>query len=168
MLNRRILVAAFVLSFVMAGAGHAFAQIRTFMLIPGIPGAATDAQHDGWIDVLSMSQGASTAKRSVSCSDFSIFKSLDQAGPALWGAAAAGQVFNQIRVEVVKSTADKPVVIYDIRLNTARVTAINTSGSSEIPTESVSFSYQSLTLTFNQQTDAGVVIPGTPQTINCQ
>ena len=166
MQNRRILGAAFLLAFLAAG-GQAFAEVRTYMLVPGIPGASTDAQHDGWIDVLSMSQGANSSKRSVACSDFTIMKTLDQSGPALWGAAAAGQLFGQIKVEVVKS-ADKPIVIYDIRLNNARVTSIYTSGSSEVPIESVSFSYQSLTLTFNQQTDTGAIIPGTPQTITCQ
>jgi type VI protein secretion system component Hcp len=60
------------------------------------------------------------------------------------------------------------VVVYDIRFTNAKVTSINTSGSSELPTESVSFSYQSLTLTFNRQSPTGGVIPGTPQTISCQ
>jgi type VI secretion system secreted protein Hcp len=167
MKNRGILVAALVLAFLAGRTGAAYAEVRTYMLVPNIPGASTDAQHDGWIEVLSMSQGASSTRKSVACSDFSIMKPLDQAGPALWGAAAAGQVFTQIRVEVVKS-AEKPIVIYDVRLNSARVTSIQTSGSSELPMESVSFSYQSLTLTFNQQTETGAIIPGIPQTINCQ
>jgi type VI secretion system secreted protein Hcp len=167
MKNKGILVAALVLAFLAGKTAEAYADVRTYMLVPNIPGSSTDAQHDGWIEVWSMSQGASSTRRSVACSDFSVMKTLDQAGPALWGAAAAGQVFPQIRVEVVKS-GEKPIVIYDVRLNNARVTSIQMSGSSEIPMESVSFSYQSLTLTFNQQTDTGAIIPGTPQTINCQ
>ena len=70
-------------------------------------------------------------------------------------------------MEVV-TRGETPIVIYDVRLNSARVTSIQTSGSSELPMESVSFSYQSLTLTFNQQDEKGAIIPGIPQTINCQ
>jgi type VI protein secretion system component Hcp len=81
-------------------------------------------------------------------------------------AAAAGQVFQEIHLEVVDNgTRD---VVYDIKIGNAKVTSVQTAGSSELPTESVSFSYQSLTLTFNRQTATGVVIPGTPQTVSCQ
>jgi type VI secretion system secreted protein Hcp len=160
-------VASLVLAILAAGSVDAYAEIRTFMYVPGIPGASTDAQHPEWIDVLSMSQGASAIKKTVACSDFSIMKVLDQAGPALWAAAATAQSFPEIRVEVVRA-GDRPAVIYDIRLNNARVTSIQTSGSSELPMESVSFSFQTLTLTFNREDDKGQIIPGTPQTISCQ
>jgi type VI secretion system Hcp family effector len=94
-------------------------------------------------------------------------KELDRSGPALWAAAAVGQRFSEIHVEVVKAS-DTRLVVYDIQLSNAKVTAINTSGSSELPLESVSFSYQSLTLTFNRLSPTGGIIPGTPQTIACQ
>ena len=32
----------------------ASAQDQTFMLVPGIPGSSSDAQHAGWIDVTSL------------------------------------------------------------------------------------------------------------------
>jgi type VI protein secretion system component Hcp len=48
------------------------------------------------------------------------------------------------------------------------VTSSQTSGSSELPVESVSFSYQEITLTFNPQDAKGAISPGTPQTIVCQ
>ena len=94
-------------------------------------------------------------------------KSLDQSGPALWAAAAVGQVFPGVHVEVVQDGVS-PLVVYDIRLSNAKVTSIATSGSSELPIESVSFSYQSLTLTFNRQSPTGELIPGTPETIAYQ
>ena len=55
----------------------------------------------------------------------------------------------------------------DIRIGNAKVTSTQTSGSSELPMESVSFSCQSIALTFNPQ-DAGRVHPGDCETINCQ
>ncbi len=137
------------------------------MFVPGVPGSSVDANHKDWIDVLSMSQGVSGTKKAVTCSDVSIMKYLDQAGPALWAAAAMGQVFPEVRIEVVKSGVFSGVV-YDIRINNARVTSSQTSGSSELPMESVSFSYQSITLTFNPSDPKGGIHQGIPQTIDCK
>ena len=63
MKNRGILVAALVLAFLAGRTGEAYAGVRTYMLVPNISGASTDAQHDGWIEVLSMSQGASSTQK---------------------------------------------------------------------------------------------------------
>ena len=114
-----------------------------------------------------MSQGVSSTKKAVACSDVSIAKRLDQAGPALWAAAAVGQVFPEVRIEVVKG-GEFSGVVYDIRLSYARVTSTQTSSSSELPVESVSFSYRSITLTFNPSDPQGVFHQGIPQTIACQ
>jgi type VI secretion system secreted protein Hcp len=138
------------------------------MFVPGIPGSSVDEGHKDWIEVLSMSQGAASTRKSVACSDTTIMKVLDQAGPALWAAAAVRQVFPEVHIEVVKSGGEFSGVIYDIRLANAKVTSTQTSGSSEMPIESVSFSYDSVTLTFNTQDAKGGIHPGTPQTINCQ
>jgi type VI secretion system secreted protein Hcp len=168
MRNRVLMVGALVLGLVAVGSGESYAQsFRTFMFVPGVPGDSTDAQHPNWIDVLSLSQGATSSRKAVACSDVSVSKFLDRSGPALWAAAATGQVFAEIHLEIVKG-GDSPVVIYDIRLNNAKVMSTQTSSSSELPMESVSFSLQSITLTFNKQSPTGGIIPGTPQTIACQ
>ena len=164
-------ISALVVGLLAIGSGPAYAQfsqVETFMLIPGIPGSSIDAGHKDWIEVLSMSQGASSVKKSVACSDVTIMKLLDQAGPMLWAAAAGRQLFPEVRIEVVISSPT-PHVLYDIRLNNARVTSTQTSSSGQYPTESVSFSYDSVTLTFNVQDNrTGAWTPGTPQTIGCQ
>jgi type VI secretion system secreted protein Hcp len=166
MRNRVVVIGVLLLTFLAGGSSEALAAFRTFLLVPGIPGESVDADHRDWIDILSMSQGAVSTKKSVACSDLSVMKYLDRSGPPLWAAAAMGQAFAEVRLEVVRE-GDMPMVVYDVRLTNARVTSISTSGSSELPVESVSFSYQSLTLTFNGQGPRGEVIPGTPQTINC-
>jgi type VI secretion system secreted protein Hcp len=167
MRNRVVVIGALLLGLLAVGSGEAYAAFRTFLFVPGIPGDAIDAQHTDWIEILSMSQGLTGTKKAVACSDLAVMKFLDRSGPALWAAAAVGQVFPEIHIEVVRA-GDTEVVVYDIRFSNAKVTSINTSGSSELPTESVSFSYQSLTLTFNRQTSTGAIIPGTPQTVTCQ
>jgi type VI secretion system secreted protein Hcp len=167
-MKRLFAMGALAVGLLAVGSSEAYAQgIDTFMFVPGIPGGSVDADHKDWIEVLSMSQGVSTSKKAVACSDVSIMKRLDQAGPMLWAAAAVGQVFPEIRLEVVKS-GEFSGVIYDIRISNAKVTSTQTSGSSELPMESVSFSYHSITLTYNPQDAKGGIHPGTPQTINCQ
>ena len=168
MKTKVLAIGTLVIGLLAGGSAQAFAAFHTFLFVPGIPGESTDAQHPNWIEVLSMSQGVSSTKRSVACSDLSIMKQLDQAGPAFWAAAAAGQVFPEIHLEVVKVAGDTSAVVYDIKIINARVTSTQTSGSSELPIESVSFSYQSLTLTFNPPNGTGGTTPGTPQTISCQ
>lgn len=167
-MKRLLMISALVAGLLAIGTGEAYAQqYRTYMLVPGIPGSSVDKGYEGWIDVLSMSQGVSSVKKSVACSDVSITKFLDQAGPALWAAAALRQVFPDIRIEVVKS-GEFSGVVYDIRLRNAQVTSTQTSGASDLPTESVSFSYDEITLTFNSQDAKGGIHPGTPQTIECK
>jgi len=164
LLRTSVLVAG--LLAIQTGAAYA-QQYRTYMFVPGIPGSSVDEGHKDWIEVLSMSQGVSSTKKSVACSDLAIMKVLDQAGPALWAAAAVRQLFTEVHIEVAKG-GEFPGVVYDIRISNARVTSSQTSGSSELPTESVSFSYDSIILTFNPPDVKGVIHPGTPQTIACQ
>ena len=166
-MRRLFTISALLTGLLAIGTGEAYAQYQTYMWIPNIPGSSLDADHKNWIEVLSMSQGVSSTKKSVACSDLAIMKVLDQAGPALWAAAAVRQQFNEIRIEVVRG-GDFSGVVYDIRLTNAKVTSTQTSSSSEWPIESVSFSYEEITLTFNPQDAKGRISPGTPQTINCQ
>lgn len=151
-----------------AGAGSASAQqFQTFMFVPGIPGEATDAQHQNWIELLSMSQDAAASKRAAAC-NVAVLKKLDSAGPALWVAVASGQIFPEIKIEVVKSGGDTSFKLYDIRLGNVRLTSTGLSGSSEIPIEFIAMVPQFVTLTYNRQAPDGSIVPGTPQTVSCQ
>ena len=167
-MRNRLTVAALVVGLLALGAAEAHAQpLKTFLNVPGIPGDSTDAQHPEWIEVLALTQGGTATRKSIVCSDLQVIKSLDRSGPPLWAAAALGQSFEEIRLEIV-SGVDTRKVVYDVKLGNAKVTSISTSGSSELPIESVSFSYQTLTLTFNRQSSTGAIIPGVPQTIDCR
>src|SRR6478672_8810129 len=88
MKQRVVVIGALLLGFLAVGPAQADAAFKTFLLVPGISGSATEIHHVDWIEVLSMSQGAASTRKSVSCSDLSVMKNLDEAGPALWAAAA--------------------------------------------------------------------------------
>lgn len=166
-MRRLFAIGALASGLLVVGSGEAYAQYHTYMYVPGIPGSAYEENHKDWIEVLSMSQGVIGTKKSVACSDLSIMKYLDQAGPLLWAAAAMGQVFPEVRIELITPGLSGGV-LYDIRIRNARVTSSQTSGSSELPAESVSFTYQSIILTYNIPDDKGNLSPGVPQTITCQ
>src|SRR5262245_38806011 len=165
MKNRVGIIAALVVAFLAVGFSDAYAQFQTFMFVPGIPGDSQDPQHPNWIEIESLQQGASSpTKKTVVCSDVTVTKVLDRSGPLFWAAAAMGQTFTQIHIEIVNPQG----VIYDIRLNNARVTSVGQSSANFLPSEVVAFAFQSLILQFNQQLPSGVIVPGTPQTITCQ
>jgi type VI secretion system Hcp family effector len=110
------------------GVPRAFAQTtQTFMLIPGIQGSSTDDGHANWVDVVSLTQTLDNGQKKPQCS-LEVMKTLDVAGPLLWGAAVTGQVFGEIRIEVQRAGGDR-VVFYQIKLQNAHVTSISTIGN---------------------------------------
>jgi type VI protein secretion system component Hcp len=152
------------------GVRQASAQTSTFMHVPGISGSSTDSSHPGWIEVVSLSQtlehvGKSPAAgRQWSC-DVAVLKGLDVSGPPLWMAAVLGQVFGEIKIEVIRSGAS-PSKLYEIRLRFARVTGISTSGTGTY-TESVTLRGDDAVLTFFPQSETGGTLPGVSAGIAC-
>lgn len=144
-----------------SGAAQTF---DTFLLVPGVTGGSQDAKHKGWIDVISLSQTLNQGdpKKSLAVCSLSALKVLDIAGPALWAAAASGQVFADVAIEVQKTSA-VPVVFYTIHLANARITSVQTKVDSDtFPVEQVVIAPQSATLEFRTQNSDGT--SGTPST----
>ena len=151
------------IAFVTFGVASASAQATsTFMLVPGIPGDATNARYAGWIEVSSLRQTLGVQLKGGSLCDVEVVKRLDIAGPRLWVAAVTGQVFPEVTIEVIRTDGDQSR-LYEIKLTSARVLSISTTGDSAF-VESVTLSPVSATLTvFTQKADgsAGTPITGT-------
>lgn len=105
----------------------ASAQSRTFAQFPGITGGSVAKGHEGWIDIMAISQGWSAGKKSV-C-QLALTKQLDVAGPQLWLAAVTGQTFPQVRIDVVKTTTDASFTYYTVVLQNATISSISTAGA---------------------------------------
>lgn len=150
----------------LAAAAPASAQLATssFMLIPGIPGDSVQERYKNWIDVFSVTQTLTTEGKRDACSVLAS-KTTDSAGPLLWAAAVTGQVFNAIRIEVVKN-GEQPFKFYEIQLNNARIGSI--TGNPSFLSENVTLTAQSITLSFFPQKPDGT--PGTPvsSTVSCR
>jgi type VI protein secretion system component Hcp len=141
----------------------------TVMLVPGVPGSSVVSGHQNWIDVFSMSQGLTPAKKST-C-DLNVAKKLDIAGPLLWVATQTGQVFQDVEIDVLKTSGAALVKIYQIDLLQAQVSSISDSGASggnPFFTESVAWTAPSITISvFPQLPDGSAGTPVTA-TIACQ
>ena len=131
------------------GTRQTFAQIRTetFMFVSGIPGSSADANHPGWIDVVSLTQTLEEITKGRAQCSVKVAKFLDIAGPLLWAAAVSGQTFAEINIEVVAASSE--IRFYQIRLQNANVTSISTaSHGAAFPMENVVVQAPSMTLTF--------------------
>jgi type VI protein secretion system component Hcp len=167
MIRPRLLVAACVVLGTLGSAPTAFAQ-RAFLDIPGIAGGSVVEGYENQIDVLSIRQsGAATAKKSIAC-DVAVVKGIDVAGPALWFAAASGQVFAEMTLTVLRDGADVDFKLYEIRLTDVRITGVQATAGTTDSSETVMLVPQGVKLSYFTQLPTGGPGPTTSQTISCQ
>ncbi|MGA9668440.1 MAG: type VI secretion system tube protein Hcp, partial [Terracidiphilus sp.] len=124
-----------------------------FLKLDGISGESVDDKHKDWIQILSFSWGAhqvtsvagtgGSGAGKADLADLSIMKYLDKSTTPLFKALTTGAHIKTGNMEAVKSGGNgKPFLKVDFK--ELFVTSIQLSGSSEIPTESVSFSYNEI------------------------
>lgn len=165
-MKRTFTACLFAIGFAVVGADTAWAQTDTFMLVPGITGGSVNERHEGWIDVLSVTQTLEANGRRRSSCEIEVVKSLDIAGPRLWAAAVTGQVFPEIRVEVFKPGA-APFLLYEIKFGNARVSTISTAVGYSTA-ENLTLVAETATLTVFTQKPDGTQGPSATATVSCQ
>jgi type VI secretion system secreted protein Hcp len=137
-----------------------------FLKLDGIQGESADEKHKDWIQVISWSYGASqvtsvagtggSGAGKADLSDFSIMKYLDKASTPLFKALVSGTHIKTGNFEAVKAGAGgKPFLKIDFQ--ELFVTSQQHSASSEIPTESVSFSYNQVKVEYSTQNEQGIL-----------
>jgi type VI secretion system secreted protein Hcp len=119
-----------------------------FLKLDGVDGSSQDSNHQGWIDVLSFSEGLSkTTAVSVtgrgegkdSFSDLTVLTRVDKTTPALFLDAASGKVIQTAELEVVKPDG----AVLDYKLSNVVISSVSDKGSAgdSTPLEQVSLSY---------------------------
>jgi type VI secretion system secreted protein Hcp len=137
-----------------------------YLNLDGIQGESKSKGHENEIQLLSFSWGASQVSSvkgttgsgagRVDLADFSFMKHLDKASTPLFGALCKGQHIAKGFLTAVKAGAGaKPFLKIDFK--EIFVTSQQVSASSEIPTESVSFTYNQITVEYSMQNDKGIV-----------
>jgi type VI secretion system secreted protein Hcp len=142
--------------------------VNAYLVIDGIPGPSTSKSNA--IDVLSFSYGTSqTATYGVGASgkeskagraDFSnlsIMKVLDKTSPFLFQACVQATVIATVQLLYDKPVGGTQQDYFKITLGDAIVTGCQLSGSSENPTESISFAFQSIEVAYAAENDDGTL-----------
>jgi type VI secretion system secreted protein Hcp len=135
-----------------------------FLKLDGINGESADDKHKDEITVMSFSWGASqvtsvsgsggSGAGKADLSDLNIMKNYDSASSPLYKALLKGDHIKTGVLTAIKAGADgKPFI--QISLKELYVTSIQISGSSEIPMESVSFSYNEIKTEYFMQDESG-------------
>ena len=151
--------------------------VNAYLYVDGIEGPSTSKTN--FIDILSFSWGASqtstygtgaSGKESkagrVDFSNLSIMKVLDKTSPLLFNACASGTIVDKVYILYDKPVGKDATVQGDyfrIYLKDALITSIQLSGSSENPTESVSFAFQAVEVAYKAEQDDGTLAAAVPK-----
>jgi type VI secretion system secreted protein Hcp len=135
-----------------------------FLTLDGIQGESVDANHKNEIQILSWSWGGSQTSSvsgtggsgagKVDLSQFSIMTYFDKATPKLFKSLCAGTHIKSGTVTAVKSGAEgKPYLKADF--TELFVNSLQISASSEVPTVSLAFTYNTIKIDYSVQDDKG-------------
>jgi type VI secretion system secreted protein Hcp len=121
-----------------------------YLKVDGVNGESSDANHKGWIDIVSLGWGASQAASvsgggggsgKVSFSDLSIIADMDSATPALFKYCASGKHVSQIKVSMCKAGGSQ-IEYATIVLKDALVTSVRFMGSGANHAHTMVYSFQ--------------------------
>ena len=140
--------------------------VNAYLVIDGVKGPST-SKADA-IDILSFSFGASNSavfgpgssgKESragrADISNVSVMKVLDKTSPALFDNCCTGDIMKKVTLLYDKPQADKQVEYFKIEMEDSLITSVQLSGSSENPTESVSFAFAKVKVYYNPEDGQG-------------
>lgn len=135
-----------------------------FLKLDAINGESADDKHKNEISVMSFSWGASqttsvsgsggSGAGKANLADLSIMKNYDAASAPLYKSLLLGTHI-KTGVLTANKTGDGAQAFLKITLTELFVTSIQISGSSEVPMESVSFSYNTIKTEYFQQDETG-------------
>lgn len=136
--------------------------VNAYLKIDGVPGASTSKKD--YIDVMSFSFGASmqhvighasaggeSRVGRANLSDLTIMKALDKTSPLLFENCVTGKIIKKVDLVYDKPVGDKQDDYYKISMENVLITSVQNSGSSENPTESISFAFDKIKVSYNPE-----------------
>lgn len=136
--------------------------MAAFLKIDGVPGEATDSNHDGWIIIQSMSspvfrsipEGAKDSQRSrgdTTLGDVVVVRELDKSSVKLQEACANGTYYGTVEIEFTAQVGNSQQAYYKYKLSDVIVSSYsvhaNASGD-PLPSEEVTLSYTKVEWTY--------------------
>lgn len=158
-------VATLAFAVLLLGAAHAQAQSSAYMNVPGVDGDSTSDRYKDWIELMSVAQSFTGQKGSNACA-VHVTKPLDRSGPKLWAAAVTGQVFPEVRIEIVHATAENQQRFYELILGNAVVSSISSTPSALV--EQLAMTGTTATLRYYPQSPSGELMAPVSSTITCK
>ncbi len=148
--------------------------VNAYLYVDGVTGPSTSKT--GFIDILSFSWGVSQTSTygagasgkeakagRANFSDLTIMKVLDATSPLLCDHCASGNILAKVYIVYDKPVGDKQADYFRIYLGDALITSQQLSGSSENPTESISFAFQQVEVAYKAENDDGTLAAAVPK-----
>lgn len=139
-----------------------------FAKYDGIDGEATDAQHENWVDILTLDWGAHQAdagttgsrrRGSAVVEDLIMTFDYETAAPKLLDKCLKGEIVPQLDIELTATYGGTRVTYLKYELKQVMVTSyhVNASGDDGTgpPTVSVANSFEELTVTYTEFDESG-------------
>lgn len=137
-----------------------------FLEIDGIKGEATDKTHAGKIQLLSFSWGATNTGSfatnagggagKATFSDFSFMMNINKASPELMLSCATGKHIAKAQL-ICRKAGEKQQEYMKVHFTDLLVSSYQTSGSSEIPTDSISLNFATVKYEYAPQKADGTL-----------
>jgi type VI secretion system secreted protein Hcp len=149
-------------------------MVNAYLYVDGIEGPSTSkANH---IDILSFTWGVNLtsvygagasgkeAKAGrASFENLSIMKVLDKTSPLLFDHCATGNILEKVYILYDKPIGDKQADYFRIWLKDALITHVLLSGSSDNPTEAITFAFQAVEIAYKAEKDDGSLDAAIPK-----
>jgi type VI secretion system secreted protein Hcp len=140
--------------------------VNAYLIIEDRPGPSQSRQDA--IDILSFSFGASqsatygagsSGKESragrANVGDLSVMKVTDKTSPLLFDDCVTGNVLSKVELFYDKPMGDMQEDYFKIHMEDVIITSYSVSGSAENPTESLSFAFEKIKVSYNPESDEG-------------
>ena len=153
-MRKAFLSAAFFLAGVILLSQPAAAQATSFLLMPGIEGEAQDKDHKNWIDVISVSWGGGSKAPTAAAGPgwLIVIKRTDKASPSLTAKAGTKQKLAEVTLETSGAGPDGKSGTWVYNMTGVTIPFIKpAAGRSLGPQESVTLSYEKLSVTYTPQ-----------------
>lgn len=140
----------------------------TFLDIREVPGGSTAAGMEGAIEVLStkwsVSHPSKLGGQRATFTTFDIIKRTDKSSTQLFTTCANGQMLKEMKVTIRAASGfagQKGFLEYHFTdVTVERFESITTDGDNELPTESISFGFSKIEITYHAWTRGGTIIAG--------
>jgi len=141
--------------------------VNAYLVIDGRPGPSTSKQNA--IDILSFSFGATqtavygpgssgseTRAGRADVGNITVMKVLDKTSPLLFDDCVTANILKSVDIIYDKPMGDDQQDYFKLHMENALITSIQLSGSNENPTESVSFAFEKVKVSYNPEKDGAL------------